>query len=111
MKKTGLVFLGLLATAVCLAPLPGQAMMAAGANSHHSDSDTAASYLNGEFVAWQGNTLITTVGKFTIDSGVDLLDRAHTAGRTYDADGKQGDKRPQVQLKFEHGQLRKVTIY
>ncbi|HKJ07799.1 MAG TPA: hypothetical protein VKA76_01800 [Gammaproteobacteria bacterium] len=111
MNKTALLCHGLLAVALWLAPLSGGAMTAAGQTPRHSDAGEAASFLTGEFVAWQGNTLITTVGKFTIDSGVDLLDRAHTTGRSYADDGGQRSRRPHVQLEFQRGELRKVTIY
>jgi hypothetical protein len=111
MNKTALLCHGLLAAALWLAPLSGNAMTAAGQTQQQEDAGEAASFLNGEFVAWQGNTLITTVGKFTIDSGVDLLDRAHTTSGGYTGDGKQDSKRPHVQLEFEQGRLRKVTIY
>lgn len=85
--------------------------MATGGAQPPAQTNTATSYLNGYFIAWQGETLVTTVGKFTVDSGVDLLDRAHTAGRTYTNDDKQGTKRPHVQLEFQNRQLRKVIIY
>lgn len=111
MNKTALLCHGLLAAALWLAPLPGNAMTAAGQTPQQEDAGEAASFLNGEFIAWQGNTLITTVGKFTIDSGVDLLDRAHTTDGDYTGNGKRDSKRPRVQLEFEQGRLRKVTIY
>lgn len=85
--------------------------MATGGTQPPAQTDTGTSYLSGYFIAWQGETLVTTVGKFTIDSGVDLLDRAHTAGRTYTEDGEQGTKRPHVQLEFQNGRLHKVIIY
>lgn len=107
MSKNGLFFLAVLTGATWLAPIAAHAMMAAGTPTQPANADTSTRYLNGYFVAWQGDTLVTTLGKFTIDSGVELLDNAHTTGRTYTAN----DKRPHVQIVLRNGQLRKVIIY
>lgn len=64
-------------------------------------------YLSGKLLSWTDTTIVTSVGTYTIDQEVVVLDQIGTGKKTYTKD----EVKPNVQLTFEENKLIKVVIY